>query len=186
MRRSTRLPLLACLLATSGCLSNLPVNLAGQPAAGDPPAGSAAPADRAAQPGRIETASTNRTTAPAASAGTSTPAAAPDSEPDTVIKLSPGSSRLSSEMEARLASVAKRSREDDRILLRLESYVPDGGSHSLNLVRAEESLQLVKQRLMDLDVSPRRIILAPFGGEYDTARDERRHWVEIYLIRPRL
>jgi hypothetical protein len=71
-------------------------------------------------------------------------------------------------------------------MLRLESYVPDGGSPSLNLLRAEQSLQLIKKRLVDLDVSPRRIVLAPFGEEYATARDERRHWVEIYLIKPRL
>lgn len=89
-------------------------------------------------------------------------------------------------MEARLARVAQQAREDERILLRLESYVPDGGSTELNLGIAEQSLQLIKKRLADLNVPPRRILLAPFGEEHRTEQDLRRHWVEIYLIRPRL
>lgn len=77
--------------------------------------------------------------------------------PDAVIKLDPGSGRLTREMEMRLAAVAAKAREDERIMLRLESYVPDGGSPSLNLVRAEQSLQQVRKRLVDLDINPRRI-----------------------------
>lgn len=170
--------LLACLLSTAGCVANSPFGLT-RPAAEDPPqaaaaAPAAAPAAAAAVPARPAAVESQAGAAPQ------------DTPPDAVIKLAPGSRRLTQEMEARLAAIAARAREDDRIIVRLESYVPGGGSPSLNLLRSEQSLQLVKQRLLDLDVNPRRILLAPFGEAYDTARDERRHWVEIYLVRPRL
>mgnify|MGYP001162003519 CR=1 FL=1 len=106
--------------------------------------------------------------------------------PDAVIKLNPGSDALSSEMEARLNLIAQQVRDNEQLMLRLESYVPDGGSHALNLGIAEQSLQVIKKRLVELSVSPRRIFLAPFGEEHREERDRRMHWVEIYLVRPRL
>lgn len=168
--------LLAGLLATAGCVTTSPTGQAGTKAIDatqtPPAARNAAPAAAPAVPA-----------APAAARAAAAPQGPP---PDAVIKLNPGSDRLTQEMEARLAAIAAKAREDDRIMLRLESYVPDGGSPSLNLVRAEQSLQLVRKRLVDMDVNPRRIFLSPFGAEYATERDERRHWVEIYLIRPHL
>jgi hypothetical protein len=172
--------LLICLLATAGCVTTSPAGLAG-PAAKDEP--QAAPAARKPAPAPAVQA---KDAAPAAAAGTRAAVAPAGPPPDAIIKLNPGSDRLTQEMEARLAAIAAKAREDDRTMLRLESYVPGGGSPSLNLVRAEQSLQLIKKRLVDLDVNPRRILLAPFGEEYATERDERRYWVEIYLIRPRL
>jgi len=171
--------LLACLLATAGCVTTSPAGPAGTSAVDAP---QAAPAARKAAPAEAPV-------APAAAGAASAARAAagpPGPPPDAVIKLNPGSDRLTQEMETRLAAIAAKAREDERIMLRLESYVPDGGSPSLNLVRAEQSLQLVRKRLVDMDVNPRRIFLSPFGAEYATERDERRHWVEIYLIRPRL
>ena len=177
MKASLLLPL-CCLLATSGCVVSSPFGLARPDAQGEPAALPARPpvAPVARQP---ET--------PIAAQEDSAALPPPDSpQPDAVIKINPGSDRLSNEMEARLAGIARQANADERLMLRLESYVPDGGSPSLNLGRAEQSLQLIRKRLVDLNVSPRRIFLAPFGGEYATQRDERRHWVEIYLIRPRL
>lgn len=166
----------ACLLATAGCVTTSPSGLAG-PAAQEEPA-----------TGRTQAASAGREApAPVRQSAVAPPApAAAAPAPDAVIKLSPGSEQLAPEMEARLAKIAEAARRDDRLMLRLESYVPDGGSPSVNLLRAEQSLHLVKKRLVGMAVNPRRIVMAPFGGEYTTARDERRHWVEIYLIRPRL
>ena len=179
MNLSTTL-LLACLLATAGCVTTSPFGLAGT-AAGEAPA--AAPAASKPAPAAV---APEKDVAPAANVGARVGAAPGGAVPDAVIKLDPGSGRLTREMEMRLAAVAAKAREDERIMLRLESYVPDGGSPSLNLVRAEQSLQQVRKRLVDLDINPRRIVLAPFGEEYATERDERRHWVDIYLIRPRL
>lgn len=172
---------LACLLTATGCVTSPPFDTAGPAATGGP---AAAPVARKPAP---SAAAQETGAAPAVNGRAPAAAATPEGPPpDAVIKLNPGSERLGREMEARLMEIAEKARKDVRIMLRLESYVPDGGSPSLNLLRAEQSLQLIKKRLVDLDVSPRRILLAPFGEEYTTERDERRHWVEIYLIRPRL
>lgn len=170
-----------CLLATTGCVTTSPFGLAA-PA----PAEHAAPAPQTAMPAAAPQPAPAATSSPPPAASNLPATAAARPEPDAVIKLNPGDEPLSREMEMHLSAIAARARADDRILLRLESYVPGGGSPSLNLLRAEQSLHLVRKRLVELDVSPRRILLAPFGGEYVTARDERRQWVEIYLIRPRL
>lgn len=105
-------------------------------------------------------------------------------EPDAVIKIDPGSGGFSVEMEGHLAKIANEAKRDERILLRLESHVPDRGSPALNIGLAEKVLQRVKERLQELGVLSRRILLASFGGEHDKERDSRRHWVEIYLLRP--
>jgi hypothetical protein len=172
-----------CLLATTGCVTTSPFGLAA-PAPTEQAA--PAPTPQTATPAAAPQPSPAGAVTPTPAAGNLPASAAARPEPDAVIKLNPGDEPLSREMETRLSAIAARAREDDRILLRLESYVPGGGSPSLNLLRAEQSLHLVRKRLVELDVSPRRILLAPFGGEYVTARDERRQWVEIYLIRPRL
>lgn len=171
----------ACLLATTGCVTTSPF---GQTAPA--PAENVPPGPQRAMPATPpQQAPASALPPPPAAASVPAPATAPP-EPDAVIKLNPGDVSLSREMEMHLSAIAARAREDDRILVRLEGYVPGGGSPSLNLLRAEQSLHLVRKRLVELDVSPRRILLAPFGGEYVRARDERRQWVEIYLIRPRL
>ncbi|MFH1872364.1 MAG: hypothetical protein ABIK82_01955 [Pseudomonadota bacterium] len=105
-------------------------------------------------------------------------------EPDAVIKIDPGSGGFTVEMEGRLAKIANEAKRDERILLRLESHVPDRGSPALNIGLAEKVLQRVKERLQELGVLSRRILLASFGGEHEKERDSRRHWVEIYLLRP--
>ena len=107
-----------------------------------------------------------------------------DPEPDTVVKLDPGSEKLSTEMEGRLVRIAAKARQDERIILRLESHVPDSGSSALNIGIAEKALQIVKERLQALGVLSRRILLASFGSEQEEERDMRQHWVEIYLLRP--
>ncbi len=171
------------MLATAGCVTSSPFGLARPDSPGDEPARRAPPVAQQPEPPVV---AQEKSAAPALDNKVAVPLQPDSPQPDAVIKISPGSDRLSKDMEARLAGIARQANADERLMLRLESYVPDGGSPSLNLGRAEQSLQLIRKRLVDLNVSPRRIFLAPFGGEYATQRDERRHWVEIYLIRPRL
>ncbi|HEX6736379.1 MAG TPA: OmpA family protein [Azonexus sp.] len=114
------------------------------------------------------------------------PAVRPDAPaPAAVIKVEPGSTTLTPEMRGRLAEVARLAREDERSQLRLEGYVPDGGSPAWNIGAAEKSLRLVREHLESLRVPARRIQIAAFGEEHDQQRDDRRHWVEIYLLRSR-
>ena len=122
--------------------------------------------------------------------GTSTesqlPAAEPNDTsvaPDSVIKLDPKSGKLTSEMEVRLLKVAEAAKQDARIFLRLEAYVPDGGSPALSIGVADRTLQIVGDRLVALGVSARRIVKASFGQEHDGNRELHRHWVEIYIVK---
>lgn len=103
--------------------------------------------------------------------------------PDSIITIDPKSGRLSEEMAQRLREIADQIRQEDRIIVRLESYVPDGGSPALNLGRAYQTLQIVRDRLQGMGIPQRRIQLASFGEEYDEERDPHKHWVEIYLVR---
>lgn len=105
-------------------------------------------------------------------------------EPDAVVKLDPKSGSFTPEMDGRLSKIAAELNRDDRILVRLESYVPGGGSSALDIGIADRVLHKVKERLQALGVSSRRMLLASFGGEHSLERDPKRHWVEIYLIRP--
>jgi len=105
-------------------------------------------------------------------------------EPDAVVKLDPRSGSFTPEMDGRLSKIAAELNRDDRILVRLESYVPGGGSSALDIGIADRVLHKVKERLQALGVSSRRMLLASFGGEHSLERDPKRHWVEIYLIRP--
>lgn len=169
----------ASVLAASGCSTSLPFGSAERPAGGEAVATSARPSPEAAPPQA-------KRAMPAPAPKASEPPPDNRSAPDAVIKLNPGSDALSSEMEARLSLIAQQVRDNEQLMLRLESYVPDGGSRALNLGIAEQSLQVIKKRLVELSVSPRRIFLAPFGEEHRMERDTRMHWVEIYLVRPRL
>ncbi|MDO8933118.1 MAG: hypothetical protein Q7U97_12045 [Rhodocyclaceae bacterium] len=103
--------------------------------------------------------------------------------PDAVIKIDPGTGKLTPEMEGRLIGIVDEAKQNDHTIIRLECYVPEGGSPSMNLGVADRTLQIVKDRLQELGVSSRRILLASFGSEYDEERDPHRHWVEIYLLK---
>ncbi|MDD5175302.1 MAG: hypothetical protein PHQ05_02610 [Sterolibacterium sp.] len=103
--------------------------------------------------------------------------------PYAVIKFDPKIGRLTSEMESKLLKVAEEVKNDDRIILRLESYVPNSGSPALSIGVANKALQLVRNRLLELGIPIRRIVQASFGQEYDGEHDLHRPWVEIYLVK---
>ncbi|MCL2523542.1 MAG: OmpA family protein [Betaproteobacteria bacterium] len=105
--------------------------------------------------------------------------------PDAVIEIEPGSTKLAPKMRTRLTEIARLLKEDERSQLRLEGYVPVGGSPAWNLGVAEKSLRLVRDYLESLRVPAYRIQLAVFGGEHEQRRDNHRHWVEVYLLRGR-
>ncbi len=114
------------------------------------------------------------------------PAAQADAPaPDAVIKLEPGSAALTPEMRVRLAEIARLAKEDERSQLRLEGYVPNGGSPAWNIGAAGKSLQLVREYLESLRVPARRIQMVAYGGEHARQYGDRRHRVEIYLLRSR-
>lgn len=112
------------------------------------------------------------------------PEVPPVTEPDAVVKLDPTSGDFTPEMEARLVKIAGEVAKDDRLLIRLEGYVPSGGSPALDIGIAHKVLRKVRERLLANGVPPRRMLQGSFGGEHNMERDPRRHWVEIYRVRP--
>lgn len=108
----------------------------------------------------------------------------PAPEPDAVIKLDPVSGNLSPGMDSRLEQVADAAKADERIIVRLESFVHQGGSTAFSIGIADKLLHKVRDRLQALGVASRRILLANFGAEYGRARDPYRHWIDIYLLKP--
>ncbi len=170
MNISCRSFLLLSLLAVQACSTHPPA----------PPVAVAVPAAGPARAPAGLTLATRIERLPAATAKTPEGPA-----PDAVIKIEPGSATLTPEMRARLGEIARLAREDERSQLRLEGYVPDGGSPAWNIGAAEKSLQLVREYLESLRVPARRIQFAAFGEEHDLQRDDRRHWVEVYLLRSR-
>ena len=106
-----------------------------------------------------------------------------DEQPFAVIKVDPKTGRLTGEMELRLQKVVEEAKQDERTLLRVESFVPAGGSPGFDLSNAERTLQIIRDRLVGSGISQRRILVSSFGAEHDLQRDPTRHWVEIHLIR---
>lgn len=104
-------------------------------------------------------------------------------QPFAVIKVDSKTGILTREMELRLGTVVKEAKKDERTLIRLESFVPSGGSPGLDLGIADKTLLLVKDRLVGSGISQRRILVSSFGAEHDIQRDPTRHWVEITLIK---
>lgn len=116
----------------------------------------------------------------ASSSETKTETASAAEEPIAVIELPPMTETLSPEMETRLREVAEAAKADERITLLLEGFVPDGGSPALNVGLAEQSLAVVRKRLLAMRVPVSRIQIIPFGEHHNRARSHRNHWVEIY------
>lgn len=99
----------------------------------------------------------------------------------SAVKVYPTTGKLTGEMELRLQKVVEEARQDERTLFRLESFVPAGGSPGLDLGNSEKTLQYINNRLVELGIPQRRILVSSFGAEHDLQRDPTRHWVEIYL-----
>lgn len=108
----------------------------------------------------------------------------PEPEPDAVVKLDPVTGSFAGGTDNLLARIAEQAGKDERIIVRLEGYIPTGGSPALSIGIGDKVLHKVRERLQALGVSPRRVLLANFGGEYGKLRDPLRHWVEIYLLKP--
>lgn len=104
--------------------------------------------------------------------------------PAAVIGLQPGSAALPRDAEARLAGIARQMRENDRLVVRLEGHLPAGGSSAVNLGMTEKAMQLVKARLVELRIAPRRILMSPFGEEPRLDPDRESGWIELHLVQP--
>lgn len=72
---------------------------------------------------------------------------------------------------------------DERILIHLHGFAPNGSSNSLSIAMADKPMKAVKDRLLALGVPSPRILTANYGHQYARLRHPSRPWVEIYMIR---
>ena len=166
----TTLATLAALVVLTGC-QTLP-----DPAADASPAKPGANAPRAADPKA-------RSPGSQARAARNAPAA-PVRAPDETIRIAPGDTALSPEMDARLDRVLARARGNDQVRVRLEAYSPDRGSNAWEIAMAEQSLQVVRSRVIAQGIRPYRIEATMVGDRDGTDGARDRNGVRLYLIDP--
>jgi len=184
--KSIILVIMAGFFCLSGCATSIPNSSSIQSTQVKPGAVSKKIADEQRPPQPVSAISRHGKQSLALSSKLVSPPREPSlvEEPDAIVKLDPKSGFLTPEMEAHLARIAGDMSQDEQLLIRLESYVPSGGSTALDIGISDRALHKVKARLQALGISPRRMLLGSYGGEHDMERDSRRHWVEIYVIRP--
>jgi type IV pilus biogenesis protein CpaD/CtpE len=105
--------------------------------------------------------------------------------PDAVIALPPDGGPLSPQANQTLQEFAARLKGKRDLAIRLESFVPDGGSRELNVGLSASRVEQVRRRLVELGVPSYRIKIAPRGEEHldaPTAADGGAR-IELYLVR---
>jgi hypothetical protein len=160
-----RLPLLLMSLALGACASLPP----------PPPANPDAPAGTAA---RISDPRPARVIPPPPPSVPARPV------PDAVIALTPDAGPLSPQANQTLQEFAARLKGNRDLAIRLESFVPDGGSRELNVGLSATRVEQVRRRLVELGVPSYRIKIAPRGEEHlDAPAADGGARIELYLVR---
>jgi len=103
--------------------------------------------------------------------------------PDAIALVDLKSVTVTPESEINLVKLASQLMLDERLLVRLESFVPGGRSTALDIGFAENTLKVVRARLQSMGITSRRILSSSFGGEHSTKRASI-PWVELYVVRP--
>lgn len=109
---------------------------------------------------------------------------APAPTPDETIRIAPGETTLSPEMESRLDRVLQRVKPNEQLRIRLEAYSPERGSNAWEIAMAEKSLQTVRARLIAQGIRPFRIETTMVGDRAGTAAARERNEVRLYIIEP--
>lgn len=105
---------------------------------------------------------------------------------DETIQVAPGATGLSPAMEARLDPIVQQVKANSQLRIRLEAYSPERGSNALEIAMAEQSLQLVRSRLIALGIRPFRIETTIRGDQAGAERARERNGVRLYIIEPTL
>lgn len=110
------------------------------------------------------------------------PAASSRATPDAVYTLEPGSDSLPSPVNQSLQEFAARMKANRDLVIRLESYVPSGGSREMNVSLSSSAVERVRRRLVELGVPSYRIKQAPLGEEHPDSPQLNNRRVELFLI----
>lgn len=102
--------------------------------------------------------------------------------PDAIALVNPKYGSVTPESETELMKMVHQIQSDERLLVRLESFVPGGSSASLDIGMAENILKTVRAKLQSMGITSRRILSSSYGGEHSIQRASM-PWVELYLVR---
>ncbi|MDD3482571.1 OmpA family protein [Azovibrio restrictus] len=102
--------------------------------------------------------------------------------PDAVYTLEPGSDTLPSPVNQSLQEFAARMKANRDLVIRLESFVPSGGSREMNISLSSSAVERVRRRLVELGVPSYRIKQTPLGEEHPDSPQLNNRRVELFLI----
>lgn len=103
-------------------------------------------------------------------------------KPDAVYTLESGSQTLPPSVNQSLQDIAAQVKANRNVVIRLESYVPGGGSREMNVSLSTSAVERVRRRLIELGVPSYRIKRAPLGEEHPDARKVDTTLVELFLV----
>lgn len=103
-------------------------------------------------------------------------------KPDAVYQLESENSPLPPQVNESLQSIAAQVKTNKNLVIRLESFVPSGGSREMNVSRSSSAVNRIRKRLTELGVPSYRIQQAPLGEEHPDAQKLDTKWVELFLV----
>ncbi len=112
----------------------------------------------------------------------SKPTAPSRTAPDAVYTLEPGGDTLPYQVNQSLQEFAARMKANRNLVIRLESFVPSGGSREMNVSLSSSALERVRRRLVELGVPSYRIKQATLGEEHPDSPQLNNRRVELFLI----
>lgn len=127
----------------------------------------------------------SETPPPSSSAKPSEPVSAPAPsrpKPDAVYKLESENRPLPPQVNDSLQNIAAQVKANKNLVIRLESFVPSGGSREMNVSRSSSAVNRIRNRLTELGVPSYRIQQAPRGEEHPDAQKLDTKWVELFIV----
>jgi len=100
--------------------------------------------------------------------------------PDAVYTLDAGP--LPSQVQISLQAIANRMKSNRDLVIRLEGFVPAGGSREMNISISSYAVERIRQRLVELGVPGYRVKRAPLGEEHPDAPQLNHRRVELFVV----
>lgn len=103
-------------------------------------------------------------------------------KPDAIYQLESENRPLPPQVNESLQNIAAQVKANKNLVIRLESFVPSGGSREMNVSRSSSAVNRIRNRLAELGVPSYRIQQAPLGEEHPDAQKLDTKWVELFLV----
>jgi outer membrane protein OmpA-like peptidoglycan-associated protein len=106
----------------------------------------------------------------------------PVTPPDATLYIDARSGKMNAQSDRLLRNIAEQLKNDDTLLARLESYVPDSGSRAYELGMASRQVESVRQQLVDLGIPRYRVKVAAYGSERPDTSHRNNNSVDLYIV----